>query len=262
MPSLLRLFRDQQLGVGEIIPLPSDQAHYVRQVMRRKAGDQVELFNGRDGGFLGGVIEASKRVVTISLKEQIRPPANDFPLTLCFAVVKRGPVEMMVQKATELGVTALQPMVTARTTAKNLNPERLTAIAIEAAEQCERVSVPALADPSALEALLAKSEGPLIFADEAGDDPNEQWGGPAGHALPLLEALRGFSAPSSTSLACATLFIGPEGGFSPEERAVLRDHARVVPVRLGPRILRADTAAIAALALIQAAIGDWRRGQG
>ena len=254
MPSVLRLFYDHPLDVEAVVPLPADQAHYVRQVMRRKPGDYVELFNGRDGGFLGEIVEASKKLVTISVSEQIRVPANDFPLSLCFAVVKRGPVEMMVQKATELGVTRVQPMVTARTTAKNLNPERLTAIAIEAAEQCERVSVPVLGEPARLEAVIEAAKGIIIFADEAGDDPQRQWGGPEGHAPPLIRALSGIKTPVSA----ANLLIGPEGGFSPEERALLRGHEGVVPVSLGPRILRADTAAIAALALIQAAIGDWR----
>jgi len=235
--------------------LAPDQAHYVGQVMRRKPGDTLEVFNAEDGGVAAEIKEVSRRAATLILGDQVRPSANDFSLTLCFAVIKRGPVETIVQKATELGVTTLQPIITARTVAKGLNADRLTAIAVEAAEQCERVSIPALNAPLAFaQALAERPEGTIIFADEAGDDPDQRWGGHSGRAEPLLTAIRG--AVDVKGGAC--LFIGPEGGFTPEERTTLRAHEKVIPVRLGPRILRADTAAIAALALIQAGLGDWR----
>ncbi|MEO1149624.1 MAG: 16S rRNA (uracil(1498)-N(3))-methyltransferase [Pseudomonadota bacterium] len=251
MPTTLRLFVPQRLATGQSLTLSADQAHYLAQVMRRKVGDRVEVFNGEDGAFHGTLSALSRRAVAVEIGDQLRAPAPEGDLTLYFAVVKRGAVEMIVQKATELGVTRLQPLITERTVAKGFNAERLATIAQEAAEQCERLSVPALGEPIRLETLLAKREdrpsAVIFFADEAGDDPDRRWGGASGRPDPLAICLQRLAKrPASLGL-----LIGPEGGFSTAERDALRAAPGIVPAGLGPRILRADTAAITGLAILQ-----------
>ncbi|MEL6790629.1 MAG: 16S rRNA (uracil(1498)-N(3))-methyltransferase [Pseudomonadota bacterium] len=255
MPTTLRLYVPQALTTGKTLTLPADQAHYLAQVMRRKPGDSVEIFNGEDGAFHGTLMALSRRAVNIDVGVCLRSPGPENEVTLYFAVVKRGPVEMIVQKATELGATRLQPLITERTMAKAFNRERLCAIAREASEQCERLSVPSLGEPDRLETLLAEATAPkaetrpglIFFADEAGDNPAVRWGGMAGRAAPLSAALHAL-AEKPASLG---LLIGPEGGFTAGERERLRAAPGIVSVGLGPRILRADTAAIAGLAIIQ-----------
>lgn len=251
-----RLYIDAPLGPDALIALSAEQAHYLGNVLRRAPGDALLVFNGADGEFAATIEDLRKKGGAARLGAQTRAPAPEPALTLCFAPVKRGPLETIVQKAVEIGVSRLVPVVTERTAAPKPNLERLRAIALEAAEQCGRLSVPSVDEPVRLPALLERwpDGARLLFCDEAGDEPGAEWGGRAGRAAPLLEAL---NAVDSKSHEWGVL-TGPEGGFSPEERQQLRAKSFVTAATLGPRILRADTAAIAALALWQAALGDWR----
>jgi len=251
MPTTPRLYIDTPLADGAALPLGADQAHYLVTVLRKGAGDSVEVFNAEAGAYEATVVEAGKRKAVLRVGPQRRAPEPDWPLTLYFSPIKRGPMEVLIQKATELGVTALRPVTTARTVAKGFNRARLHAIAVEAAEQCERLSVPDLGDPEPLAGALAACASPLLFADESGDDPQARWGGAAGRAAPLLQVLHA-EAPRFAN--GAAVLIGPEGGFTPEERTLLRARKNTFPVSLGPLILRAETAALTALAVIGAAV--------
>jgi len=248
-----RLYVDAPLAERTALALAATQAHYVRNVMRRGAGDALKLFNARDGEFAAVISRADKKGVEVRLNERLRAPAPESDIWLLFAPVKRDAMELVVQKATELGAARLIPVETERTQKHRVNDDRLAAVAIEAAEQCGRLSVPVveLLRPlaSALEAW--PKERNLIYCDEAGDDPALEWGGGEGRAPPLLKAVTGLTPP-------VAVLIGPEGGFAPQERLRLRALPFVTPVSLGPRILRADTAAIVSFALLQAALGDWR----
>ena len=252
-----RLYIDGPLHAGLPAPLTQEQAHYLKNVLRRAEGDDVRLFNGRDGEFAAAIAELKKKGGAAQVIEKMREQAAEPDLTLCFAPVKRGALETIVQKAVEIGAARLQPVITERTVAPKLNIERLQAIATEAAEQCGRMTVPSVDEPMKLTALLDNwPEGRrLLFCDEAGDDDSAEWGGAQGRAAPVLDALK---AVDSKTESWAVL-TGPEGGFSPAERNMLRAKAFVTQATLGPRILRADTAAIAALVLWQAALGDWRK---
>ena len=238
---MIRLFVPHPLNEGVAAPLGPDQAHYLRAVMRREVGDEVLLFNGRDGEWRSEIIEAGKRSLVLAPREQIRPQATGPDLDLVVALVKRGRLETIIEKAAELGARRVRLMVSRHTNADHAKIDRLRAIAVEAAEQTGRLDVPEIVEPAKLDRLLDGWEPnrSLVFCDEAGD------------AKPILEALK-------PPLAQAAVLIGPEGGFSPEERERLRALPFVIPVSLGPRILRADTAAISALTLVQAAVGDWR----
>ncbi len=251
-----RLYIDAPLQEGAAAPLTADQAHYLKNVLRRAESDRVLLFNGRDGEFEAEIAELKKKAGIAAIRTQTRVQQAEPDLVLCFAPVKRGPLETIIQKATEIGVAAFAPVITARTVAPKINAERLQAIAIEAAEQSGRLTVPTVKTPAKLEALLDNwpTDRKLIFCDEAGDDDTQAWGGCEGRAAPLLEALKAVDSAADKW----AILTGPEGGFSKEERDLLRAKDDVVAVTLGPRILRADTAAIAALALFQAARGDWR----
>ncbi|HXI88012.1 MAG TPA: 16S rRNA (uracil(1498)-N(3))-methyltransferase [Parvularculaceae bacterium] len=254
-PSPVRLYLDAPLSEGGEAALDEAQAHYLKNVMRRGAGDAVCVFNARDGEFEGAIEALSKKSAVIRLQKKIRAPEPEPDLWLIFAAVKRGAVDMIAEKATELGVAALMPVTTERTNAARVNEARLAAIAREAAEQCGRLSVPRV-DPLAPLAKVLDAwpqDRRLIFCDEAGDDRQAEWGGRQGRAAPMLEAL---GEDAQTKWA---ILIGPEGGFSPAERLRLRESDFVTPMTLGPRILRADTAAISAIALWQAARGDFRR---
>lgn len=252
-----RLYIEAPLTTGAAIVLSKDQAHYLKNVLRRDAGDGVCLFNGRDGEFSAKIAELKKKGGVAAVGVQTRAPEQEPDLVLYFAPVKRGAIEMIVQKATEIGVARLRPVITARTIATKLNIGRLQSIAIEAAEQCGRLSIPSVDEPIMLDALFKNRPegGRLIFCDEAGDNAEEEWGGRDGRAQPALDVLK----QGDSKAYAPAVFIGPEGGFSPAERAALRGLEFVTPVTLGPRILRADTAAIAALVLLQATYGDWRR---
>ena len=251
-----RLFIDAPLAENAAAPLSAEQAHYLRNVLRRKEGDEVLLFNGMDGEFAAEIAELKKKGGLVKISAQTRPQKNEPDLVLYFAPVKRGPLETIAQKAVELGAASLTPVLTERTVATRINIERLQSIAIEAAEQCGRMSAPRVKEAVALIKLLDNwpADRRLMFCDEAGDDEIKEWGGDEGRAAPALEALKN-ERKKSDSWA---ILIGPEGGFTSSERAALRGKDFVTPVTLGPRVLRADTAAVAALTLWQAALGDWR----
>jgi 16S rRNA (uracil1498-N3)-methyltransferase len=210
--------------------------------MRLAAGDELLVFNGRDGEWRAAVASVGKRAVTLQARERVRPQASGPDLDLIVALVKRTRLETIVEKAAELGAARVRLVVTERTNADHTRVDRLQAIAVEAAEQTGRLDAPQVVEPVKLERLVADWTAPrkLLFCDEAGD------------AKPVLEALDGEAGGPWGVL------IGPEGGFSPGERARLRELPFATPATLGPRILRADTAAISALTLWQAALGDWR----
>jgi 16S rRNA (uracil1498-N3)-methyltransferase len=238
----LRLFVESPLTEGRSLNLEQKQLHYLLHVMRAQAGDTLALFNGRDGEWLARIGDSSKRSVTLMLERQLRPQTPEPDLWLIFAPVKRARIDFIAEKATELGVSALLPVFTRHTAMTRVNEDRLQAIATEAAEQCERLTVPEVRSAQSLESLLAAwpSERRLILLDEGG-------GG-----LPIAEALaEGVQEP-------AAVLVGPEGGFSKSELDGLRALSFATPVGLGPRILRADTAVIAALSCFQAMCGDWR----
>lgn len=233
-----RLFVPDRLTAGDDILLAADQAHYLRHVLRLGEGDAVALFNGRDGEFRGTIVAAGKKDCRLKIAEQLRPfrPAAD--IWLCFAPIRQGRIELIVEKATELGVARLLPVLTRRTQVHKVNAERLAAHAREAAEQSERLDVPDVAAAVTLEALLTDWPGErrlFLCAERA-------------TATPLLQAAQAWPAAAP----CA-LLVGPEGGFAPEELAMAQRQAGIVPVTLGSGILRAETAAIAALAILQAA---------
>ena len=237
---MIRLFVTQDLGVGVGIELPAEQTHYLRGVMRLAVGDPLKVFNGRDGEWTAWLGATWKHHCVVEVGEQARPQASGPDLDLVVALVKRSRLETIVEKAAELGARRVRLAITERTNAERTRVDRLAAIAIEAAEQTGRLDVPTIEAPQMLARMLADwpTARPLMFCDEAGDAP------------PALAALGGRTAGPWGVL------IGPEGGFSVGERALIRAHPAAVAVSLGPRILRADTAAISALTLWQAALGD------
>jgi len=238
----LRLHTALDLAPGPLT-LGKDQSHYVANVMRAKPGEDVLLFNGRDGEWRGRFDTVAKSGVIVAIEEQTRPQAPEPDLWLLAAPIKKDNVDLVAEKAAELGASALWPVFTRRTVMSRVNTERLAAHMIEAAEQCERLTVPVVMEPTALDKALAGWDAarPLIFLDESG-------GG-----APLVQVLADLPAGPLAVL------VGPEGGFAPEERALLARLPFARPVGLGPRILRAETAAIAALAVVQAVRGDWNR---
>jgi 16S rRNA (uracil1498-N3)-methyltransferase len=265
---MIRLHVPDDLGAGRAIAPSPDQARYLLSVMRLAVGDALMLFNGRDGEWRAAVEAVAKRGCVLRVETRTRPQSFAPDLDLVVALVKRGRLETIVEKATELGVRRIRLLITRRTNADHTNLARLLAIATEAAEQTGRLDVPEVIAPRKLDTVLDEwpPDQRLMFCDEAGDDPEAEWGGDAGKAAPALVALKNAAENAAQhevqqngaeSPPWAVL-IGPEGGFAPEERARLRALPYVVPVSLGPRILRADTAAIAALALCQAMLGDWR----
>ncbi|PCI59785.1 MAG: 16S rRNA (uracil(1498)-N(3))-methyltransferase [Kordiimonadales bacterium] len=240
-----RLFLEQPLPGEGLLVLDQDQSHYLANVMRAKAGSLVALFNGRDGEWAAEIVEIKKRAVMIRITEKTKEQAAEPDLMLAFAPIKKARIDFVAQKATELGVGHLQPMYTRRTNVERVKTERLLANAVEAAEQCERLTVPIVSEPIKLEKLLADwpADRMIMFCDE-------DLSGETAHA-----ALAKLSA-DERSRPWAIL-IGPEGGFDPEERTAIRAMNQTVVVSLGPRVLRADTAAMAAISLWQSAIGDW-----
>ncbi|AAK25377.1 16S rRNA (uracil(1498)-N(3))-methyltransferase [Caulobacter vibrioides] len=238
---MIRLFVPNDLSAGAGVVPTVDQSRYLTSVMRLSVGAELLLFNGRDGEWRATLVEATKRGCLLKAEEQTRPMTLGPDLDLIVAMVKRGRVETIVEKAAELGARRVRLTITRRTNVDFVKLGRLDAIAMEAAEQTGRLDVPEVADPEKLDKILDAWDPArrLVFCDEGGD------------ARPMIEALSGTTGP-------AAILIGPEGGFAPEERERLRGLAFVTPVSLGPRILRADTAAISAMTLWQAAAGDWR----
>ncbi|MEE8332262.1 MAG: 16S rRNA (uracil(1498)-N(3))-methyltransferase [Alphaproteobacteria bacterium] len=241
-----RLFIDQDLAAGRTIALARGQAHYLGHVMRLGAGAKVRLFNGRDGEWRGAIAKIGRNAASVALEAQARPQEPDGDLWLLFAPVKRAPIDTIATKATELGIAAFQPVFTRFTSVGRVNTGRLRANAIEAAEQCGRLTVPEIREPVALDTLLGEwpADRRLLLCDETG-------GG-----RPIADALGALRTPGGPGKWA--VLTGPEGGFAPEELDLLRDLAMLTPVGLGPRLLRADTAAVAALACWQAVLGDWR----
>jgi 16S rRNA (uracil1498-N3)-methyltransferase len=233
--SLPRLFVDQALAEGAVV---SVEGTYLGAVLRLGPGDEVKLFDDRTGEWLAEIVEAGKKRCTLAVIRHLRSRELVPDLWLVFAPIKRGRIDWLVEKATELGIARLVPAITQRTVVDRLNLDRLRAHAVEAAEQCERTALPELAEPAKLAALLKSwpAGRTLYFADEAG-------GGES-----LTEAPPGPAA----------ILIGPEGGLADAERAAISALPHARPVTLGPRILRADTAAIAAISVWMSAAGDWR----
>lgn len=236
-----RLFVETPLGAGVAVPVDGNAAHYLLSVMRISDGDVVLLFDGQSGEWAARAGAIRKRDLILTCEAQTKPlePVPDF--LLCVAPIKKGRIDLVVEKACELGVAAVQPVLTRRAVVDKLNADRLRAQMIEAAEQCGRTALPALAAMVTLPQLLANWPAPraLFFADEEG-------------GAPMTEAFAARPGP-------AALLVGPEGGFTAEERAAIRAHPAAVAISLGPRILRAETAAIAATAAWMALNGDWTR---
>jgi 16S rRNA (uracil1498-N3)-methyltransferase len=238
---LIRLFVSHDLNAGAAISATREQAHYLGHVMRLTAGDEVALFNGRDGEW-AAAFQPDRREARLAVSRRLRPQDEGPDLDLLVALVKRPRLEMIVEKAAELGAARVRLLITERINARGVNLDRLAAIATEAAEQTGRLDVPAILPPRRLSEVLSDwtAGRRLMFCDEAGEAP------------PARDALTA-AAPGPWAI-----LIGPEGGFTADERAAVRALPGALPVSLGPRILRADTAAIAALALWQACLGDWR----
>ncbi len=235
-----RLHVESMLSDGAEFALEKEQGHYLVHVLRLGCGDAVALFNGRDGEWLCNISTVTKKSVEVRVERAtaaVQPPPD---IDYLFAPLKHARLDYMVQKATELGARRLRPVITQRTIAERVNLERMKANAIEAAEQCNLVFVPEVLEPTSLAKALADWDPKrrLIYCDETARVANP------------IEALKGISTP-------AAVLVGPEGGFTNEERAHLKSQPFVTAISLGPRIMRADTVAIAALAVVQATIGDW-----
>lgn len=237
----IRLCITDNLAEHVQLTLDKGQSHYVCNVMRQKEGSHVLLFNGRDGEWLAEIVEANKKHTVLQPIKKTRDQNTEPDIWLLFAPVKNVALHLIAQKATELGVTKLQPVLTQYTVVPKVNTEKLLANAIEAAEQCERLTVPEVADPIKLEKLLKvwPRERALIFCDESGAGKLAQ------EVLPVLSEKK------------YAVLIGPEGGFSAQEQEVLHKMEQTYAIGLGPRILRADTAAISALTAVQLFVGDW-----
>lgn len=237
-----RLFTDLPLQAAQPIELPAETAHYLLNVLRMRDGDQILLFNGIDGEWLANLEQTGKKRASLRPEGQVRPQPAAPDFHYCFAPLKTGRMDYMIQKAVEMGASVLQPVITQHCQMQKLNSERMQANIREAAEQCGVLSLPEYREPLRFDKFMDKWDRfrTLIFCDEAHDTNNP---------VPLLTTLIGKPAG---------VFIGPEGGFSEEERQYLRQQVFVTAIPLGPRILRADTAAVAAMAVIQAIIGDWQ----
>ena len=240
MKTTPRLHLEAPLSAGGEITLSRDQGHYLTGVLRLSSGDAVRAFNGRDGEWLAYLATVSKKTVSLRCERRVAeaklPPDIDY----VFAPLKHARLDYVVQKATELGARRLRPVMTSRTVAERVNLDRMRANVVEAAEQCNLVHVPEVLEPEKLEKILATWEKgrSLVYCDETMVDQN-----------PLV-SLKSLRAP-------VAVLVGPEGGFTDAEKALLKSKAFVIPISLGPRIMRADTAAIAALTLVQALTGDW-----
>lgn len=240
-----RVFIDAALVAGSPVELDKDQSNHLVNVLRLKEGDAAILFNGRDGAWLGKLTHAGKKSATLDIVVQTAHQTPPSDLWFGFAPLKTGRLDYLVQKATEMGAGIIQPVITEYTQIRRLKDDKLEAYALEAAQQCEVLSVPVIAPEVDLRPLIEAWRGAqglrrLLLADEAA---------PASTPVDQIAWLNGLPVG---------ILIGPEGGFSDAERELLLDQDFVVPISLGPRILRADTAAVAALTLVQAIIGDWR----
>ena len=236
--SLPRLYVDPPLSAGVAVGLDAGQANYLGNVLRLSEGGEVLLFDGVSGEWLARVVEVGKRRMILGVVEATRPQESVPDLTLAFAPIKKGRVDWLVEKAVELGVARLEPVITRRTIVDKLNLERMRAHIVEAAEQCGRTALASIVEPVKLAAWLKAfdPERTLYFADETG----------------------GEAAAASFAPGAATILVGPEGGFTPEEGEAVRALPNARAISLGPRILRAETAALAAVTTYMALAGDWR----
>ncbi|MEX2642699.1 MAG: 16S rRNA (uracil(1498)-N(3))-methyltransferase [Acetobacterales bacterium] len=243
----VRLHVDEPLAEGASLTLAESQSHYVGRVMRMREGDALALFNGTDGEWRGAIRTVARNAVSLRVETMLRPQAPEPDLWLAFAPVKRLRIDYLVAKATELGASALWPLFTRRTAVERVKLERLAANAVEAAEQCGRLTVPRVFEPARLEDAIARwpAERHLLLLDETG-------GPPAVDALLRIRAERPAVRTAPWAVLC-----GPEGGFTRSELDVIGNLSFVTRVGLGPRILRAETAALAALTCWQAVLGDW-----
>jgi 16S rRNA (uracil1498-N3)-methyltransferase len=242
------LYVDSSLGAGATVALDAAQAHYLHNVLRLKSADAVLVFNGRDGEWRASIADAGKRKLMLGVEERTRPQTSALDLHYLFAPLKHARLDYLTQKAVEMGVSRLQPVTTRHGQVTRLNPERVRANAIEAAEQCGILTLPQIEPLRPLAEVIAARDPArlLVFCDEDAEvkDP-----------IAALSAAR--ASDPSTQMPLAVL-VGPEGGFAADERAALMALPNTVRLSLGPRILRADTAAVAALALVGAVLGDWR----
>ncbi|MCH2546633.1 MAG: 16S rRNA (uracil(1498)-N(3))-methyltransferase [Alphaproteobacteria bacterium] len=239
----IRLFVESSLLAGATFALKDGQAHYLMNVMRLNAQEPVAVFNGRDGEWSAMLRPVSKKKADLQVMERLKPQVSAPDIWLAFAPIKHGRIDFLAEKATELGVSALQPVMTARTIVSRVNTERLYANAIEAAEQCERMDVPLVQPPVKLNQLLSQwpQERVLIYGDETGHGSSPQ----------------GLFAQLPTQVRQWAVLVGPEGGFTPQELEQLHTASFAHGISLGPRILRADTAALTALSCVMAWRGDW-----
>ena len=244
--SAQRLFVDASLTASAEVRLRPEQANYLLSVLRMREGDRLWVFNGRDGEWLAEVAKATKKGAALSAIEQIRSQETGPDVEYCFAPLKHARLDYAVQKAVEMGARRLVPVLTKRTQVSRVNVARMRANVIEAAEQCGILAIPEVVEDMSLSAYLAdrSPDRLLVFCDEEAEVANP------------IDALRQTNRKPAADTALA-LLIGPEGGFDPRERETLRAAPNVLPISLGPRILRADTAAVAGLALLQAVLGDW-----
>jgi 16S rRNA (uracil1498-N3)-methyltransferase len=246
-----RLFVDLPLSAGARLTLEEQQAHYLVNVLRLPAGAQVLVFNGRDGEWIAVLGDIKKRSAVLAIEAQTRPQMAGPDIDYLFAPLKRSRLDYMVQKAVELGVARLRPMLTHRTIAERVNLDRMRANAIEAAEQCGVLRVPEVLAPIGLEKALATWN----------DEPEGARGDGGGRTLVFCDEAAAGQPPLNTLATLPhgplAVLIGPEGGFDPVERALLLSKPFVTSTWLGPRIMRADTAAVAALTLVNATRGDW-----
>lgn len=238
--TLARLYVPQSLSLDAEIELPKAQSHYLATVLRKSVGDSARIFNGEDGEWRAEITSVTKSAVALTIAESLRVPSVMPDVRLYFAPIKRARTEFILEKATELGTASLHPVITQRTQFPKLRMDRAEAQIIEAAEQTERLDIPKIYAPQKLMTAIDALNGsiPIYFADEGGD------------CVMAQSAFDDAKGP-------AALLIGPEGGFTDQERSQLRAMDAVTPVSLGPRILRADTAAVSMLTLWQAAQGDW-----
>jgi 16S rRNA (uracil1498-N3)-methyltransferase len=245
-----RLYVEAPLAAGATFPLDRGQTNYLRNVLRRNNGDPVLVFNGRDGEWRARLDTAGRKGATLTVLEQTRPQTAPGDLHYLFAPLKQARLDYLVQKAVELGASRLVPVLTRHGQVARVNLERIRANAVEAAEQCGILALPDIAPPVALERLVRDwvPERLMVFCDEEA---------PVGDPVAVLKEARGSTPPALGRLAI-TVLVGPEGGFAEDERAALLELPNLVRLSLGPRILRADTAAVAVLALVQATLGDWR----
>lgn len=248
MANLIRIYVEDDLAQNQSIELNDQQGHYVNNVMRLKVGDEVALFNGRDGEWCASIVESRKKRCLLHVNDKTRDQVGCPDLWLVFAPLKKQRLDFIMEKATELGVGAFQPIITRRTIVSKIRSDRLEAQTIEAAEQCERLHIPDVFDVLPLAQLMKDwpIERQIFVLDERGG------------ALPIGQSLLNFAKSDKKDAPCA-LLTGPEGGFDPSELDLLDKLPFVTRISVGPRILRADTAALAAISCWQSVLGDWQK---